>query len=63
MHQLDREVRYYRSQKGKGKRKRTLPQQAEPKEETTQAPPQQGEANVQDENMYVNVKVNVDCKL
>jgi hypothetical protein len=42
MHQLDREVRYYRAQKGKGKRKITSPKQDEPKEGTTQALPQQG---------------------
>ena len=33
--------------KGKGKRKGASPQQAKPKEEPTQAPPQQGTKNVQ----------------
>lgn len=46
VHQLDREVEYYRAQKCKGKRKRTSPKQAKPKEEPTQAPTQEGENNV-----------------
>ena len=50
VHQLDREVGYYRAQKGKGKgkRKRNSPKQAKlEEEEATQAPPQIGEENVQ----------------
>ena len=47
MHQINREIGYYRVQKGKGKRKITSPQQAKPKEEPTQASPQQGIENVQ----------------
>lgn len=47
MHQLDREIRYYRALKGKGKRKITSPQQVKPEEGTTQTPPQQGAENVQ----------------
>ena len=47
VHQLDRLVGYYRAQKGKGKRKRIYPQWAKLDEKETQAPPQQGEENVQ----------------
>ncbi len=47
VHQLDREVGYYRAQKGKGKRKRTSPKQDEPKEGVTHAPPQPEVENVQ----------------
>ena len=47
VHQLDRPIGYYRAKKGKGKRKRTSPPWAEPKEEATQASPQQVEENVQ----------------
>lgn len=47
VHQLDKEVGYYRAHKGKGKRKRTSPQQPKPIEELVQALPQQAEENVQ----------------
>ena len=47
LHQLDRPDGYYRAQKGKGKRKRTSPWLVELEGEVTQAPPQEGEENVQ----------------
>ena len=47
MHQLDREVGYFKAQNGKNKRKINFLQQVEPGEEATQALKHQGSENVE----------------
>ena len=47
MHQLDIVIGYYRDQKGKGKRKRNSPQQADLEKEPTHEPSQKGIENIQ----------------